>query len=81
MIAATGDTVDVDALARTGSIELDERTAEDALVAASLKADLLVLGSRGLKGLGALGSVSERVGHHAACSVLVVRAGGGPTDT
>lgn len=43
------------------------------LVAASADADLLVLGSRGLRGVRALGSVSERVAHGAACSVLVVR--------
>jgi nucleotide-binding universal stress UspA family protein len=45
----------------------------EALLAASLRADLLVVGSRGRHGLGALGSVSERVGHRARCSVLVVR--------
>ncbi|MGZ8694134.1 MAG: universal stress protein [Gaiellaceae bacterium] len=43
------------------------------LVAASADADLLVLGSRGLHGVKALGSVSERVAHRAACSTLVVR--------
>ena len=36
-------------------------------------ADLLVVGSRGLHGLGSLGSVSERVAHRACCSVLVAR--------
>ena len=36
-------------------------------------ADLLVVGSRGLDGARALGSVSERVAHRAPCSVLVVR--------
>lgn len=45
----------------------------DAIVAASRAADLVVVGSRGLHGLRALGSVSERVAHRAACSVLVVR--------
>ena len=44
-----------------------------ALVAASADADLLVVGSRGLHGLKALGSVSERVAHQARSSVLVVR--------
>jgi nucleotide-binding universal stress UspA family protein len=34
---------------------------------------LLALGSRGLTGLRALGSVSERVAHRARCSVLVAR--------
>lgn len=47
--------------------------AVDALVAAAADADLLVVGSRGLHGLRALGSVSERVAHRARCSVLVVR--------
>jgi len=45
----------------------------NALVQASRDADLLVVGSRGLHGLKALGSVSERVAHEASCSVLVVR--------
>ena len=36
-------------------------------------ASLVVLGSRGLTGVRALASVSERVAHHAPCSVLVVR--------
>jgi nucleotide-binding universal stress UspA family protein len=45
----------------------------EALTELSAGADLVVLGSRGLHGLRALGSVSERVAHKAACSVLVVR--------
>lgn len=44
-----------------------------ALVAAAADADLLVVGSRGLHGLKALGSVSERVAHQARSSVLIVR--------
>jgi nucleotide-binding universal stress UspA family protein len=44
-----------------------------ALVEASKEAGLVVVGSRGLHGPRALGSVSERVAHRAACSVLVVR--------
>jgi nucleotide-binding universal stress UspA family protein len=47
------------------------------LVEASREADVLVVGSRGLRGLKALGSVSERVAHQAACSVLVVRTRAG----
>lgn len=35
-------------------------------------ADLIVVGSRGLHGVRALGSVSERIAHRANCSVLVV---------
>jgi nucleotide-binding universal stress UspA family protein len=46
------------------------------LVARSREADLVVLGSRGLHGVRAVGSVSERVAHHAKCSVLVVHGGG-----
>ena len=43
-------------------------------LAAELGASLVVIGSRGLGGVKALGSVSERVAHDAPCSVLVVRA-------
>jgi nucleotide-binding universal stress UspA family protein len=38
---------------------------------------LIVLGKRGLRGVRALGSVSERVVHRAPCSVLVVPPGPG----
>jgi nucleotide-binding universal stress UspA family protein len=38
----------------------------------SVLTDLLILGSRGLHGVRALGSVSERVAHRAHCSTLVV---------
>jgi nucleotide-binding universal stress UspA family protein len=55
--------------------ELEERPgrAVDLLTAASESADLVVVGSRGLHRLKALGSVSERVAHQARSSVLVVR--------
>jgi nucleotide-binding universal stress UspA family protein len=43
-----------------------------ALLDRSLHADLIVVGSRGLHGVRALGSVSERVAHRAECSVLLV---------
>jgi nucleotide-binding universal stress UspA family protein len=45
----------------------------EALVAAAESADLVIVGSRGLHGFRALGSVSERVAHSAPCSTLVVR--------
>jgi nucleotide-binding universal stress UspA family protein len=54
---------------------LDHRPPVEALIerAAEVGADLLVVGSRGVHGMAALGSVSERVAHRAGCSVLVVR--------
>jgi nucleotide-binding universal stress UspA family protein len=55
-------------------VEVVDGRPVDALVAAAAGADLLVVGSRGVHGLRALGSVSERVAHEAACSVLVVRS-------
>ena len=44
------------------------------LLGRSREADLVVVGSRSLHGLRALGSVSERVAHGSFCSVLVVHA-------
>jgi nucleotide-binding universal stress UspA family protein len=78
-LVATGGNpldLDVDRLGTSG-LELEYRDARPvaALLEASaeLEADLIVVGSRGLDGLRALGSVSERVAHHAGCSLLVVR--------
>ena len=73
-IAAEGGHVDLDA-ARAASPELDVVPGKpvDNLVVLSEFADLVVVGSRGLTGLRALGSVSERVAHQARCPVLVVR--------
>lgn len=45
----------------------------DVLTAVSDDVDLLVVGSHPRRGLRALGSVSERVAHRAACSTLIVR--------
>jgi nucleotide-binding universal stress UspA family protein len=63
--------------ARAIAAELAEHDgpALNVLLAASEAADLIVVGSRGLHGLKALGSVSERVAHQARSSVLVVRPG------
>ncbi|HXV33585.1 MAG TPA: universal stress protein [Gaiellaceae bacterium] len=55
------------------NVRIEDGSPVDALVAAAAQADLLVVGSRGLTGIRALGSVSERVAHQAHCSVLVVR--------
>jgi nucleotide-binding universal stress UspA family protein len=73
-IAAEGGHVDL-AAARAISPELELVPGKpvDELTVLSEFADLVVVGSRGLKGLRALGSVSERVAHEARCSVLVVR--------
>lgn len=61
---------------RTPFVEAIDEEPVEALTRASLDADLLVVGSRGLHGVRALGSVSERVAHRARCSVLVVRPHG-----
>jgi nucleotide-binding universal stress UspA family protein len=57
----------------TGKLVEDSREPVAALLSAAVGSGLLVLGSRSLHGLRALGSVSERVAHRATCSVLVVR--------
>ena len=66
--------IDAAALERSG-LDLVSSDAHPvpALIEAAQDADLVVLGSRGLHGLKALGSVSERVAHGADCSLLVVR--------
>ena len=73
-VAASGDPLDREAAhAITNELEEQPGRAVDVLVAASDSADLVIVGSRGLHGLKALGSVSERVSHQARSSVLVVR--------
>jgi nucleotide-binding universal stress UspA family protein len=76
VLAAThGDAVELDRVHRLApAAEVVEARPVDALVTASREAGLVVVGSRGVHGMRALGSVSERVAHHAACSVLVARA-------
>jgi nucleotide-binding universal stress UspA family protein len=75
VVAHGGEPVDrnlVDLFVGHHREELPDETVQ-ALVAAAAEADLLVVGSRGLHGLKALGSVSERVAHEARSSVLIVR--------
>lgn len=75
LVALGGKAVDrrlVDLIVDSPCEELQDEPVA-ALVAAAAGADLLVVGSRGLHGLKALGSVSERVAHRARSSVLVVR--------
>jgi nucleotide-binding universal stress UspA family protein len=49
-------------------------------IAAELDPMLIVIGSRGMTGLKALGSVSERVAHRASCSVLIARQAVHPVE-
>jgi nucleotide-binding universal stress UspA family protein len=74
VVAYGGVEVDLNAVAQI--VEKWEGMPMDAvtsLVGVSNAADLLVVGSRGLHGVRALGSVSERVAHQAHCSTLIVR--------
>jgi nucleotide-binding universal stress UspA family protein len=73
--AAGGHKLELDPVRELApDVVIDHRPAVDALVAESENTDLVVLGSRGLHGFAALGSVSERVAHQAKSSVLVVRS-------
>ena len=73
VIAAKGASPEPNAELADVTIEWDDRDPVTALKDASRSADLLLLGSRGLHGIKAIGSVSEKLGHVSACSVLVVR--------
>lgn len=75
LVAHGGKPPHRDGLDGLDRLEHDERHPVEALVSAGSPGDLLVVGSRGHHGVAALGSVSERVAHRAACSVLVVRSG------
>ena len=69
-----GDTTVATVRERLPGVQLLEGQAAHVLAEAVSPGDLLALGARGLGGVLALGSVSERVAHHAACSVLIVRS-------
>jgi nucleotide-binding universal stress UspA family protein len=74
VVSLDGKAVDIAHVRRSAPfVEVVADHPVDTLVAASHGADIVVVGSRGLHGLQALGSVSERVAHDADCSVLVVR--------
>jgi nucleotide-binding universal stress UspA family protein len=73
LAAEGGGPLDIEGLRTIDELEWDRRQPVSALVYASKKADLVILGAHGLAGVRALGSVSERVAHRARCSVLVVR--------
>jgi nucleotide-binding universal stress UspA family protein len=76
VIATGGGEIDREAARAIVGIDREDIADQPAtaLVAAAAEADLLIVGSRGLRGLKALGSVSERVAHEARCSVLIVRS-------
>jgi nucleotide-binding universal stress UspA family protein len=73
IVSATGGkAIDRDA-AWTDRVETwDPAHPVAALVEASHTVDLVVVGSRGVHGIRAIGSVSERVAHQAHCTALVV---------
>lgn len=76
VVATRDEHVDLDELKRRAAphqVRVDRHRPVEALVEAAATGDLLVVGSRGMSGVRALGSVSERVAHRAASSVLVVR--------
>jgi nucleotide-binding universal stress UspA family protein len=74
VLARHGDVDIIRAELHAPQLEILDGSAVDALVNASVGSDLVIVGSRGLHGLARLGSVSERVAHHARSSVMVVRS-------
>ena len=74
VVCATGgqSEIDRDAAWAARVQSWDEAEPVHALVGRSRSADLVVVGSRGLQGIRAVGSVSERVAHEAHCTALVV---------
>jgi nucleotide-binding universal stress UspA family protein len=75
LVATQDSHVDLEAARRIAAdVEEHDARAIDCLDVASETADLVVVGSRGLRGVRALGSLSERLAHEAGSSVLVVRA-------
>ena len=73
--ALRGKDVDLDRVRRLApQVDALDKKPLEALIEAAAEVDLLVVGRRGLHGLGALGSVSERVAHRATSSVLVVQS-------
>jgi nucleotide-binding universal stress UspA family protein len=68
--AAVAESAGVSATTRLESGAPHARLGE---IAGEVGARMVVVGARGVTGLKALGSVSERVAHEAPCSVLIVR--------
>jgi nucleotide-binding universal stress UspA family protein len=67
---AEGDHIEIDTASREGD---PAKVLSD--IAAEEHARLIIVGDRGLSGVGRflLGSVSQKLSHHAPCSVLIVR--------
>jgi len=62
-------------MSRWLKVAIGDPAAEIIEIADKEKADLIIIGSRGLgaiKGV-VLGSVSQKVTHHAACPVMIVK--------
>jgi nucleotide-binding universal stress UspA family protein len=78
VIARGGDSFFAGARLTDPTVEEHDGNAIDVLTVLSEHTDLVVVGSRGLHGIRALGSVSERVAHQAHSPVLVVRGRGAP---
>ena len=75
MVATQDARVDLDAVRRIApGCEEHDAQALELLEVTSETVDLIVVGSRGLRGVRALGSLSERIAHEAHGSVLVVRS-------
>jgi nucleotide-binding universal stress UspA family protein len=73
VVSATGGKeIDRDAAWAERVQSWDETDPVHALVERSRTADLVVVGSRGMHGIRAIGSVSERLAHQAHCTALVV---------
>jgi nucleotide-binding universal stress UspA family protein len=73
LMEPAGANVDVEALRGSPHNAIED-------FASSAQASLVVIGSRGITGVKALGSVSERVAHRSSCSVLVVRRANHPAQ-
>jgi nucleotide-binding universal stress UspA family protein len=71
----TGEVLDQEGVTYSTAGEIGHPAEVIARLARDRGCDLIVLGSRGLSGVRSflLGSVSDRVAHHAPCSVLIVK--------
>lgn len=74
-IKHTIDIFEKDSLAYTLKVAIGDPAAEIIEIAEKERADLIVIGSRGLGAIKGvfLGSVSQKVTHHAKCPVMIVK--------